>query len=426
MGAKLIVFTAAYPYGWGETFLKEELAFLSKRFHRIVIVPFQKPQVGKPRDTPSNVEIAEPFWSSARDRLIFYSLGLASSRTWVLFLSEAFRAAASWGVSDPKAFLRILQSAIYRRAIENCAAVRAAIGAPNETVAYCYWGSQMALPVLTLATAGVPCVVRYHGSDLYFSGWKAKRARERGTYSPWREDIARATRMSVFISQHGMIYFRANWGYTLINPQRAVVRRLGVPDRGINPRSAPCGSSPIVLVSCSSIDENKRVYLIAALAKELSKTRNVIWHHFGFGEDPLLRQELDGKLPPRLNVFLEGLVHNEQIIHFYQKTNVSLFVNLSLSEGIPVSIMEAISFGIPAVATNVGGTSEAVITGESGLLIDVDVACDTKKLASLIKDSIEPGGAIARSNPREVWKERFESDKNFSTFSLEVRSLLNA
>ena len=31
-----------------------------------------------------------------------------------------------------------------------------------------------------------------------------------------------------------------------------------------------------------------------------------------------------------------------------------LFVNMSLSEGIPVSIMEAISFGIPIIATNVG------------------------------------------------------------------------
>ena len=45
-----------------------------------------------------------------------------------------------------------------------------------------------------------------------------------------------------------------------------------------------------------------------------------------------------------------------------------LFVNMSLSEGIPVSIMEAISFGIPIIATNVGGNAE-IVNDETGVLI---------------------------------------------------------
>lgn len=45
---------------------------------------------------------------------------------------------------------------------------------------------------------------------------------------------------------------------------------------------------------------------------------------------------------------------------------------MSLSEGIPVSIMEAISFGIPIIATNVGGNAE-IVNDETGVLIPVNI-----------------------------------------------------
>ena len=47
-------------------------------------------------------------------------------------------------------------------------------------------------------------------------------------------------------------------------------------------------------------------------------------------------------------------------------------MNVSESEGIPVSIMEASSFGIPVIATNVGGVGEIVENGYNGLLLNKD------------------------------------------------------
>lgn len=43
---------------------------------------------------------------------------------------------------------------------------------------------------------------------------------------------------------------------------------------------------------------------------------------------------------------------------------------MSDSEGIPVSIMEAMSFGIPVIARNVGGMSE-IVNEENGLLLEM-------------------------------------------------------
>ncbi len=46
-----------------------------------------------------------------------------------------------------------------------------------------------------------------------------------------------------------------------------------------------------------------------------------------------------------------------------------LFVLASAFEGLPVSIMEAMAAGLPVVATAVGGVPEAVMNGETGLLV---------------------------------------------------------
>lgn len=46
-----------------------------------------------------------------------------------------------------------------------------------------------------------------------------------------------------------------------------------------------------------------------------------------------------------------------------------LFILPSLAEGVPVSIMEAMAVGLPVIATNIGGTSELVEAGKTGLLV---------------------------------------------------------
>ena len=61
-----------------------------------------------------------------------------------------------------------------------------------------------------------------------------------------------------------------------------------------------------------------------------------------------------------------------------------MWIMVSLREGFSLAILEAMSSSLPIIATNVGGNSEAVLHGESGLIINPknvnDILISTKEL----------------------------------------------
>jgi glycosyltransferase involved in cell wall biosynthesis len=63
-----------------------------------------------------------------------------------------------------------------------------------------------------------------------------------------------------------------------------------------------------------------------------------------------------------------------------------IFVLSSHSEGLPLSILEAMAAGLPVVASNVGGVSEVVVDGETGLLVPPS---DAQSLAAAIERLLE-------------------------------------
>ena len=69
--------------------------------------------------------------------------------------------------------------------------------------------------------------------------------------------------------------------------------------------------------------------------------RPIQWTHIGGGKGfNALQQQLQ-QLPANLTVHLTGAITNREVIGHYLHHPVDIFVNVSASEGLPVSIMEA-------------------------------------------------------------------------------------
>jgi glycosyltransferase involved in cell wall biosynthesis len=77
--------------------------------------------------------------------------------------------------------------------------------------------------------------------------------------------------------------------------------------------------------------------------------------------------------------------YQEDVARFYDAMDVLLLP--SANEGTPVSVIEALAAGRPAVATRVGGTSDVVRDGADGFLVEVgDVGSLAERLAELAAD----------------------------------------
>lgn len=88
----------------------------------------------------------------------------------------------------------------------------------------------------------------------------------------------------------------------------------------------------------------------------------------GDGEERELLENLTDSLEIRECVEFAGRVPHERIQDYMDQAEV--FVLPSLSEGFPVTILEAMACGLPVVATCVGGIPDIIEDGTNGYLVD--------------------------------------------------------
>jgi len=123
------------------------------------------------------------------------------------------------------------------------------------------------------------------------------------------------------------------------------------------------------------------------------------------------------KLPTGSFEFL-GYLSNEKVLDVYFQYDVDYFINLSDSEGIPVTIMEAMSIGIPVIGRDVGGTRE-IVNPTNGLILKEPLEKNfDEKIIEFLRYRIENTEYYKElsDNCIKTWNDYFNIDKNEDLF----------
>ncbi|KQV40401.1 hypothetical protein ASD36_16630 [Rhizobium sp. Root1334] len=182
------------------------------------------------------------------------------------------------------------------------------------------------------------------------------------------------------------------------NAERDWLLKHGVPSHKIHvvPCGAPIsvfhpvrdlGNSELNFIMASRLAEEKGCHLsIAAFSKFLKIFPAARLSVFGDGPQRSDLEQLVAKLNLTNRVIFHGYVGQLELAH--QMAKHDIFIQHSLrKEGSPVSIVEAMSCGLPTISTPVGGISDLVIDKVTGLLIDEgDVGRMASSMALLAAD----------------------------------------
>lgn len=339
----LILLTAEFPFGTGETFLENEIPYLSRAFEQVVLVPTERVN-GEPRAIPENMAIEVPNFRNEKLGKVSILKGLFHPD----FLHELFRLVFVYGLMPTPKRVKTALVSLFRG--KQIAQWLEQIGVESSrTVVYSYWCNDAALGIsfFKRKNPSVRAVTRTHGWDLYFEASAIG-------YLPFRSLITTELDKVCPVSEAGVKYILEKWKCK--RTSNVELARLGV-EAQIPPTASP---EVFTIVSCSNLIPLKRVHLIIEALSRID-TIPIRWVHFGDG--PLwgeLNDLANRELPSNISWKFMGRIPNKEVLQWYRDHPVSVFVNVSETEGVPVSIMEALSFGIPVIATDVGGVCEIV------------------------------------------------------------------
>lgn len=364
---KLILVTNHYPYFGGESiFLNAELKELAAHY-QLIILSAEFRQDEKECYDKQYKDCASFLFYEREQRQNPYKRFLSIIRDFfsITFLREFIRI-----LSDgEKIKARTVRSLFFYRESQRFykwLKKNNVINKKEEILYYTYWNLYYTLPLLKRKKQykNIKVVSRFHGYDFYNERVSEMR-------QPFKRFMDRRIDKCLFISEAGRSYYMENFACPKsMAENKYEVCKLGIKKRQV--RNPDKKEGAFCIVSCSAIIPLKRVELIVK-ALSLIKQEKLEWIHFGAGEAEgqvkKLAEELLAKKENIVYKFM-GYCDNEEIMKFYERKHVDCFITTSSTEGLPVSIQEALSMGIPVIGTAVGGVPECI--DRNGILMSAN------------------------------------------------------
>lgn len=412
MTSRLLLLANSFPFGNQEPYLLLETEFY-ERFDEVHI--FSLSVKSHQRDSLRELQRDDiRVFPIHFKKPLFYALNsvvlLADRDTWTEITRVVRR--ESMSVAKLVQILSQFSRARYEaRQISKYIDLNIQEKAGDQTVLYAYrfLYQPVVLKRLAVKFRSPKLIGRAHGIDLF-------EERSSTNYLPGRELNLDALDALYSVSKNGAEYLARKFPRFR---DKIKVSYLGTRDHGVRPTKAADGV--LRLVSCSHVVGVKRLDLLVDALRMLGDETLVEWVHYGTGDDFEALAESVRDLPDHISVDLKGWVANDEVVRNYAAGFHDVFVNVSSSEGLPVSIMEACSAGLPVLATDVGGTNEIVEDGLNGVLLPADVSSTIladaiTRVASADVDEYQKFSRAARKK----WTESFDSARNYRKFVTET------
>lgn len=387
-------FTAQFPFKTGESFIENELPLVGQCFDEIKIFPHFFEEECLERETPLNSTVEQIDEYSTQKLELSYKLMIVK-----FFVIEL------WYTKNKLFYLKKSRKWL---SLLKQAALKASYIETNElllkdALCYSFWMNDWALMLSFLKKRNVisSFVFRCGGFDIWDE-------RHEGGYLPFRGLIYKYASKVFPNSKTAEIYIKEKTVYS----NKVEKKYFGTSDFGLGQFDL---DAEFTILSISNVISLKRVELIVEILKNISF--KVKWVHFGDGNKMDEIKKMANRDLSMHKVEFKGRVPNYvDVLNYYRNNTVNLFITTSESEGLPVTIQEALSFGVPIIGTNVGGVSE-VVNLITGVLLEKDF--NTNAVAKVINEwkSSEFNTVEKRREIRAFWLENFESKKVYKEFS---------
>lgn len=423
---EILLISGYYPFNYGDVaFIKQEVPFLAEKFDKVhVFAEAYTVDEYERVATPSNV-ILTPTLSKRKGKRGATKLLFSNLKAMI-----AFFCAIIYELQDMIKHKKINKNTwrcalnFLLKAFVDSVFVKTYLSQnPNIKIAYTYWYTDRTLTNLLarkLFNLDIKCVTRTHGGDLYEFD-------QENDYQPFKRWMDKRLDKIYFASNALRNYYFTAYG--IKQNDKHILSKLGTENKYNYPvkyKQIIEKDKIIKIVSCSYIIPRKRVNLIIEALNKIggiyAGSIKIYWTHIGSGAEKetienLTKQLLDNKTNIEYN--FTGFMNNDAIKQFYNENYFDCFVSTTEAEGgNPVSIMEAISFGIPVIATAVGGVPE-IVTKEIGVLLNPDpVICVEELIKTLhnLNGMTDLQKRTLRESCRRYWEDNYMAEKQYKIF----------
>lgn len=407
----LVLLTNSFPYEGGEQFLESEIQYWEKTgFDNVYIIPSQSKGIS--RAYPSSINIIKPIYKKSKVAYVFSGLLEPFYLKEVLFIKKNSHL-KSW----PTNFKSALKTTAVTLRLKNALA-HSLKNIEGDITVYSYWNDTAFYAACELKRKGIVrhVISRAHGFDIY----KERRA---NNYMPLKRQFASAFNKVYLLSNNALSYYIDNYG---ADSENLDVGRLGVDIPLIQPNAKSIkGKVTILSLSyCVPVKQIDKIMTAIETYAEANSQIVIEWTHIGAG--PLYESLKASALKlnsqyNNLDIDFVGQLKNEDVKAILAGNHFDVFINASKSEGIPVSIMEAMSYGVPAIAPNVGEISD-LVNESNGCLLSSSFS---------IEDIVDGIDMIISENQKQAYRDNakswvekyFNSRVNYPLFVIQVEKI---